>query len=411
MYLMWLKSLKKDKMLTTDICILGAGPAGATTALYLDKMGISSVLIDKATFPRHKTCGEAMRVNVHFVLKDLNPDYLEEIEQEKIVLRSQKVRAIATNGKDLTVNLGRAFCYMGKRYDFDNYLISKVKSKSNIQFIENQSIHKIIKNENGYLVSNKLNNFQVQTKLIVFANGSNSTLHTQLNHPLKSTDKQILGVRAYLKSVHFPDSTTHIYFFEELHGGYLWVFPLPDGEANVGLAMKSDKIQAHGINIRETFKTILKHDRLKPFLKDATINGGIGGATVNLPTMGQSLSGEGYLLAGDIGLAINPITGLGVGHAMMMGRYAAKQAERCLSANDFSATIMKNYDTEIYKMIGDEVKGGLWLTNLLKKTWLVNGMIRFFGSNKRFRKLFEKPELSHNLNNPKYLLKELLKPS
>jgi flavin-dependent dehydrogenase len=232
-------------------------------------------------------------------------------------------------------------------------------------------------------VSNKLNNFQVQTKLIVFANGSNSTLHTQLNHPLKSTDKQILGVRAYLKSVHFPDSTTHIYFFEELHGGYLWVFPLPDGEANVGLAMKSD----------------------------ATINGGIGGATVNLPTMGQSLSGEGYLLAGDIGLAINPITGLGVGHAMMMGRYAAKQAERCLSANDFSATIMKNYDTEIYKMIGDEVKGGLWLTNLLKKTWLVNGMIRFFGSNKRFRKLFEKPELSHNLNNPKYLLKELLKPS
>ena len=64
-------------MITTDVCILGAGPGGATAALYLDKMGIPSVLIDKATFPRHKTCGEAMRVNVHFVLNDLDENYLD----------------------------------------------------------------------------------------------------------------------------------------------------------------------------------------------------------------------------------------------------------------------------------------------------------------------------------------------
>ena len=167
----------------------------------------------------------------------------------------------------------------------------------------------------------------------------------------------------------------------------------------------------HNVNLRQTFETVLKHERLQPFLKNATIEGGIGGATVNLPKMGQSLSGEGYVLVGDIGLAINPITGLGVGHAMMMGRYAAKQAARCLSVNDFSAEIMKNYDAEVYEMIGEEVEGGLWLTNLLKKTRLVNGMIRFFGSNKRFRRLFENPELSDNLNNPKYLLRELFKPS
>lgn len=397
-------------MLKTDICILGAGPAGATTALYLDKMGISSVLIDKATFPRHKTCGEAMRVNVHFVLKDLDANYLNEIQDEELILHSQKARVIATNGKSLMINLGEAFCYMGKRYHFDNYLISKVKAKSNIQLFENQSVSKIVKNENGYLVTNKSGDFQVQTKLVVLANGSNSTLLREFNQPPHSTDNQILGVRAYFKNVEFSDKTTHIFFFKELHGGYLWVFPLPNGDANVGLAMKSDKVQAHNINLRETFKTVLKQKRLQPFLKNATIEGGIGGATVNLPTMGQSLSGEGYVLAGDIGLAINPITGLGVGHAMLMGRYAAKQAARCISANDFSSEIMKNYDAEVYKMMGEEVEGGLWLTNLLKKTWLVNGMIRFFGRNQRFRRLLNQPELSDNLNNPKYILKELLKP-
>ena len=74
-------------MIITDICILGAGPSGATTALYLDKMGISSILIDKATFPRHKTCGEAMRVNVHFVLKDLNPNPVKLRHQDSYGLR------------------------------------------------------------------------------------------------------------------------------------------------------------------------------------------------------------------------------------------------------------------------------------------------------------------------------------
>ncbi|NJN77904.1 MAG: NAD(P)/FAD-dependent oxidoreductase [Saprospiraceae bacterium] len=396
-------------MLKTDVCILGAGPGGTTTALYLEKKGISSVLIDKSTFPRHKTCGEAMRVNVYFVLKDLDAEYLEEIEAKDIVLQSNKVRAIATNGKDLTINLGKAFCYMGKRYDFDNFLISKIKSKPSIQLIENQGIYKITKNENGYLLTDKSGDFQIQTKLIVVANGGNSNFHGQLNHPSKSTDNQILGVRAYFKNVQFLDTTTHIYFFEELYGGYLWVFPLPNGDANIGLAMKSDKIQTHNINLRKTFEAILRHERLQPFLKNAMMDGNIGGATVNLPKMGQALSGHGYLLVGDSGLAINPITGLGVGHAMLMGRFAANQVERCLSENDFSATMIKNYDNEVYTMIGEEVKGGLWLTNLLKKTWLVNGMIRFFGSNKRFRKLFENPELSDNLANPKYILKELLK--
>ena len=135
-------------MIKTKVCILGAGPAGATTALYLEKMGISSVLIDKAVFPRHKTCGEAMRINVHFVLKDLNPNYLKELKNN-IVLKSSQLRLIAKNGQDLKIHLGKAFCYLGKRYDFDNFLISKVKAKPTIQLIENQSISKIIKTKIG----------------------------------------------------------------------------------------------------------------------------------------------------------------------------------------------------------------------------------------------------------------------
>lgn len=393
-------------MIKTDVCIIGAGPAGATTALYLEKMGISSVIVDRATFPRHKACGEAMRVNVHFVLKDLNPDYLEEL-RENIILQSSKTRVVSKNGTPLTIHLGRAFSYMGKRYEFDNFLISKVKEKSKIQLVENQPIQQIKKTENGYLLTDFANDFQLETKLVVFAAGANTALQKQIETEPKDTSNKVVGVRAYFKNATFPDDTTHIFLFEELYGGYVWVFPLPDGNANVGLAMKSQIVQKNKVNMRAKFDKLTKHERLQPYLKDATIDSTLGGATIMLPEIGQSLSGEGYMLAGDSGLAINPITGFGVGHAMLMGRTAAYQVERCLAANDFSAEFMKQYDKAVYEKLGAEVKYGLSLTKLFNRTWLVDGLIRFLGTSKAFSSLLRNGSFAANLKNPKFIFKKL----
>ena len=40
-----------------DVAIIGSGPSGASTAFHLAKNGISTVLIEKETLPRYKTCG------------------------------------------------------------------------------------------------------------------------------------------------------------------------------------------------------------------------------------------------------------------------------------------------------------------------------------------------------------------
>src|SRR2546429_4590856 len=41
-----------------DIVVVGAGPAGATTALLLARAGASVLLMDRARFPRDKACSE-----------------------------------------------------------------------------------------------------------------------------------------------------------------------------------------------------------------------------------------------------------------------------------------------------------------------------------------------------------------
>ena len=40
-----------------DVAIIGSGPSGASTAFHLGKQGISTVIIEKETLPRYKTCG------------------------------------------------------------------------------------------------------------------------------------------------------------------------------------------------------------------------------------------------------------------------------------------------------------------------------------------------------------------
>ncbi|HEY1202482.1 MAG TPA: FAD-dependent monooxygenase, partial [Niastella sp.] len=45
-------------MIATDVCIIGAGPAGAAAALQLQQLNIPCVVVDKAVFPRDKICGD-----------------------------------------------------------------------------------------------------------------------------------------------------------------------------------------------------------------------------------------------------------------------------------------------------------------------------------------------------------------
>ena len=121
-------------MIKTDVCILGAGPAGASTALHLSYRGIPSVLIDKAVFPRDKVCGDALSGKVPLLLKRLDPQVLARFEQRAEMLTDVwGIRFIAPNRTALDIPFKPNYDktketspgYVAKRIDFDNFLIDK----------------------------------------------------------------------------------------------------------------------------------------------------------------------------------------------------------------------------------------------------------------------------------------------
>ena len=61
-----------------DLIIVGGGPAGATAALYANRLGLSAVILDKSIWPRDKICGDALSGKAVDILKDL--DILSDVK-------------------------------------------------------------------------------------------------------------------------------------------------------------------------------------------------------------------------------------------------------------------------------------------------------------------------------------------
>ena len=95
-------------MIKTDICIIGAGPGGAATALKLSHLGIPSVVVDKAVFPRDKVCGDAISGKAVTILRRIDPGIVERFELATAEQSSVwGIRFGAPNGKVIDVPFSR----------------------------------------------------------------------------------------------------------------------------------------------------------------------------------------------------------------------------------------------------------------------------------------------------------------
>ena len=83
-----------------DAIIVGAGPGGSSTALFLAKAGKKTLLIDKARFPREKVCGDAFSGKSIGIARELG--LIDEFGQHPHAI-VHGLTMVAPNGKAVTV--------------------------------------------------------------------------------------------------------------------------------------------------------------------------------------------------------------------------------------------------------------------------------------------------------------------
>ena len=408
----------------TDVLIAGAGPAGATTSIFLAKEKIKHIIIDKASFPRDKICGDALSGKAVGMLNRISPlwqQYFLSDDSKAIVSSGIQFIAPDTTCLDIPFQVKDdtqkgPTGFVSKRMDFDNSLFNLIDT-SFAQIFTNTALESIEYTADGLVVTVLQENVPktIFTKLIVGAEGRGSIVAKKLAKHKVEPDHYSAGIRAYYSNVSnmHPGNFIELHFLKEMQPGYFWIFPLPNGTANVGMGMLSSAVAEKKENLKQLMlDTIEKHPVIKERFTNATLQGKIEGWGLPLGSKKRDLSGNRFLLAGDAGSLIDPFTGEGIGNAMVAGLVASRQIKKALDANDFSAEFLKGYDKELYKKLWAELKLSHYLQILAGKPWLFNFVIGKASRSKELREtiscMFENVDIRKKFANPLFYLKILL---
>lgn len=384
------EDIRTPASIHTQVIIIGAGPAGAGTSIFLTKAGIPHIIIEKETFPRDKICGDACSGKTVFVLRKANAAWLEDIfnntaqntPSHGVVFASPNGNALNIPFNPKKIIQGQAPGFVTPRLIFDNFLFEKLASpyatiyqQSSIKSIERQASEGI-----RVCFTQGNENYELTAPLIIGADGDKSLVRKVLLRRNISPRAYCVGLRAYYKGVtgmHEKDFI-ELHFLPEVLPGYFWIFPLANGMANVGIGMMSERIRDKKINLREEMLNAIKHNpNISHRFTNATLTGKIQGWGLPMCLKRQPLSGDNFLLTGDAASLIDPFTGEGIGNALYSGMLAAFAAEESLKAGKFDAAYIKSkYDDVLFKRIGDELRMSALLQRLCHYPWLFNFVVK-----------------------------------
>lgn len=376
-----------------DILIVGAGPAGCSSAIRLANVGLRVALLDKATFPRDKICGDALSVDVLNQLPMLSQSMSQAFETCADKIPSYGVSIFSPGNHQLHIPFiykgEKTSGYICQRLHFDNLLFEQVKQHSSIHTYEHCQVKRAAYTSDEVILHTNLGEFQ--GKIVIGADGAQSVIGKQLGYIPVDRKHYSAGIRVYYEGVSnfHAENFIELYFFRQILPGYLWVFPLAGNKANVGIGMLASVVAAKKLNLKDILQHLLStHPLLKERFKNAKPLETPKGFGLPLGSKKRSLSGERFLLAGDAASLIDPFTGEGIGNAIRSGRVAAEHIIACFTNNNFSASFNKQYDHEIYRRMWKELRISRSLQNLCQYPWLFDFLVKKANNNPYLQRFF-----------------------
>lgn len=302
-----------------DVAVAGAGPAGALAAIILARAGLRVRLFDRATFPRHKLCGDTLNPGALAVLRrhlDAAPLIAQSDPLDGMVLtgpRGVTIRAAYGDGLN-----GRAIT----RQNFDHWLVSQAIAAG--AELEEHAVIKdaVIADDRvaGVLVARADRLVSHPSRVVIAADGRRSTLAIKRGLSAQPRQPRRWAIGAYFSDV---GGRTRLGEMHVRSGHYIGVAPLPNGLTNACLVVSHQHGDAPIGDPANLLKNYLDRDPdLRARFRDAR--------AVAPPTMlgpmavdARAAGEPGLLLAGDAAGFIDPMTGDGLRFALAGAELAA----------------------------------------------------------------------------------------
>jgi geranylgeranyl reductase family protein len=413
------------KSIETSVIIIGAGPAGAGVSIFLSRAGIPHVIIEKDVFPRDKVCGDAISGKTAFVLRKADPRWMQDIfKNPGQFMPSHGGLFVAPNGKVLSIPYNPvkhqgelAPGFTTPRLVFDQFLFEKLPSAF-VTIYQAASVKTIVRTPGGQVsvrFEHEKEQIEVTAPLVVGADGDKSIVRKTFYKNDAAEKSYCVALRAYYTGVTGMHERNFIelHYLPEILPGYFWIFPLPNGMANVGVGILSEKIRDKKINLREQMLNAIKtNPNIAHRFKNATLVNKIQGWGLPMGMKQLPVSGDNFLLTGDAASLVDPFTGEGIGNALYSGMLAAQAIERSLAEKRTDAVFLRdNYDRVLYAKIGDELRISALLQRLCRfprlLRYIVNKAHKSPTLNRAISSMFTEVDLREELRKPAFYLKVL----
>ncbi|MBT3664952.1 geranylgeranyl reductase family protein [bacterium] len=400
-----------------DAIIVGAGPAGSSAAIYCNKLGLNTLLLDKSIFPRDKICGDALSGKSVKILEEL--DLLQDLDKLDGAIVNRIIFGNPNHSEcelHLNKSLNKRHISHGfviPRKIFDNYLFKKASDVSNV--VSGFNVEDLIYNKSQVIgVKGKSINGEQKKyfgNIVLGADGPYSIISRKSGLYNSDMNYTAVGLRCYYENVEDLTDQIELHYVNETIPGYFWIFPAGNKKANIGVGLLKSRAKKKKYNLQQIMKQVINSKNFKHRFKNSNALEKPKGWNLPFGNTKRGNHGNGFLLLGDAAGLVDPFTGEGIGNAMESGKIAADIVLKAKKLNNFSNQILSEYDKVLWEYLGSELKTSTLLLKLAHYRILLNFVIDRASRNKNIKNMIsgmlanEVPKTE--LSNPMFYLKTL----